>query len=73
MAQRQRTSVAAGRFNHIFDPLTGTTSWRYLSVSVIAPDATKAVALSTAFSLMPLDHIRAIVSRLNKGLRPPVS
>jgi len=56
---------AAGRFNHIFDPSTGRTSWRYLSVSVIAPNATAADALSTAFSIMPLDCIREIVSRLN--------
>jgi thiamine biosynthesis lipoprotein len=56
---------AAGRFNHIFDPSTGRTSWRYLSISVIAPTATVADALSTAFSLMPLDRIREIVSRLS--------
>ena len=45
----------AGHFNHIFDPKTGLTSSRYLSVSVIAPLAATADALSTAFSLMPLD------------------
>jgi len=56
---------AAGRFNHIFDPSTGRTSWRYLSVSVIAPTATTSDALSTAFSLMPPDGIREVVSRLN--------
>jgi thiamine biosynthesis lipoprotein len=55
---------AAGRFNHIFDPSTGRTSWRYLSISVIASTATLADALSTAFSLMPLDRIREIVARL---------
>ena len=41
-----------GRFNHLFDPATGGTSWRYLSVSVIASNATTADALSTGFSLM---------------------
>jgi FAD:protein FMN transferase len=56
---------AAGRFNHIFDPSTGRTSWRYLSVSVIAPAATAADALSTAFSIMPLDRISEIASRLS--------
>jgi FAD:protein FMN transferase len=27
---------AAGRFNHIFDPSNGTTSWSYAAVSFIA-------------------------------------
>jgi len=54
----------AGRFNHIFDPKTGLTSRRYLSVSVIAPQATTADALSTAFSLLPLDRTAAIVRQL---------
>lgn len=56
-----------GRFNHLFDPATGGTSWRYLSVSVIAPDATTADALSTGFSLMPLDSVKSVLSAL--GLR----
>jgi thiamine biosynthesis lipoprotein len=55
---------AAGRFNHIFDPSSGLTSSRYLAVSVIAKLATTADALSTAFSLMPLDRTEAIVRRL---------
>ena len=55
---------SAGRFNHIFDPATGATSSRYLSVSVMAPLATTADALSTAFSLMPLDRIKPIARRL---------
>jgi thiamine biosynthesis lipoprotein len=57
----------AGHFNHIFEPATGGTSWRYRSVSVVARDATTADALSTAFSLMPLDATRPVVTRL--GLR----
>ena len=55
---------SAGRFNHIFDPATGATSSRYLSVSVVAPLATTADALSTAFSLMPLDRTGPIIRRL---------
>ncbi|MDX8528317.1 FAD:protein FMN transferase [Mesorhizobium sp. MSK_1335] len=47
---------AAGRFNHIFDPATGLCANRYLSVSVVAPTATCADALSTAFSVMPIDR-----------------
>jgi FAD:protein FMN transferase len=55
---------AAGRFNHIFDPSSGRTSERYLSTSVIAPTATVADALSTAFCLMKPEDIRAIANRL---------
>jgi thiamine biosynthesis lipoprotein len=49
------------RFNHIFAPATGACSGRYLSVSVMAPTATHADALSTAFSLMPLDKCEAVL------------
>lgn len=44
----------AGRFNHIFDPATGACASCYASVSVIAPIATSADALSTALSLLPI-------------------
>jgi thiamine biosynthesis lipoprotein len=54
----------AGRFNHIFDPKTGLTSYRYLSVTVVAPLAMTADALSTAFSLMPLDRTQVVVTQL---------
>ncbi len=43
----------AGRFNHIFEPWSGRTSWRWLSVSVEAATATESNALSNAFALMP--------------------
>jgi FAD:protein FMN transferase len=52
---------SAGRFNHIFDPTNGHTSWRYRAISVVAPTATEADALSTAFCLMPMDQIRSMV------------
>lgn len=52
---------AAGRFNHIFNPKSGRTSDLYLSVTVIAPAATMADALSTAFSLMPLEGTHELV------------
>lgn len=54
---------AAGRFNHLFDPRTGATSGLYLAVSVIAPTATMADALSTAFSLMPSHDIDRLARR----------
>jgi thiamine biosynthesis lipoprotein len=55
---------AAGRFNHIFDPSDGSTSHFFAAVSVIAPEATMADALSTAFSVMTLPRIRDIVRSL---------
>jgi FAD:protein FMN transferase len=54
----------AGRFNHLFDPRTGRTSWRWLSVSVEAATTTEADALSTAFSVMPEEATAPIVGRL---------
>jgi thiamine biosynthesis lipoprotein len=53
---------ATGRFTHLFDPATGHSPSLYRSVSVIAPTATEADALSTAFSMMPPARIRDIVS-----------
>jgi len=55
---------AAGRFNHIFDPGTGGCAERYLSVSVMAPTATVADALSTAYSLMPLERTDGVLEQL---------
>ena len=55
---------AAGRFNHLFDPRTGHTSWRWLSVSVEAATTTEADALSTAFTLMPEEATAPIVRAL---------
>jgi FAD:protein FMN transferase len=52
---------AAGRFNHIFEPWSGRTSWRWLSVSVEGPTATESNALSNAFAVMPQDAIAPIV------------
>ena len=55
---------AAGRFNHIFDPCDGSTSHTFAAVSVIAPGATMADALSTAFSVMTLPRITEVVRSL---------
>ena len=52
----------SGRFTHLFDPATGRSPSRYSTVSVMAPTATEADALSTAFSLMPLSGIADIVA-----------
>ncbi|MDR3533538.1 MAG: FAD:protein FMN transferase [Rhodopila sp.] len=53
-----------GRFNHIFEPRTGRTSWRWLSVSVETDSATAADALSTAFTLMTEDATAPVVRDL---------
>ncbi len=55
---------AAGRFNHIFEPWSGRTSWRWLSVSVEAATATESNALSNAFALMPAQKTAPIVRAL---------
>ena len=56
-----------GRFNHLFDPPTGRCSDRYLSVTVVAPDATTADGLSTAFSLMPIEAARTVLAAVPDG------
>ena len=61
---------AKGRFTHLFDPATGGSPSRYSTLSVIAPTATEADALSTALSLMPLSQIQSVVaSRTNVQAR----
>jgi FAD:protein FMN transferase len=54
----------AARFNHIFEPQNGRTSWRWLSVSVETGTATEADALSTAFTLMPEEATAPVVRAL---------
>lgn len=53
-----------GRFNHLFDPVTGTCGHLYRSVTTVAETATAADALSTAFSLMDQMRIEALMSRV---------
>ncbi len=53
---------AAGRNHHLFDPKTGRSTRRYASVSVIAAQATRADALSTAFSAMDEKDIAAVLA-----------
>lgn len=57
----------AGQFHHLFDPRSGRSPALYRSVSVLAPTATEADALSTAFSLMPEADIRTVV-RQRRGI-----
>ncbi len=57
------TFSTTGEHHHLFDPRTGHSTNRYRSVSVIAPDAMSADALSTAFSSMSLHEIRKVIER----------
>lgn len=62
------TSSASGfhfdpsaRFGHILDPRRGSVPPFYRRMTVIAPDATTADAMSTAFSLMKRDAIQSFL------------
>lgn len=57
------------RFHHLLDPGSGRSGQRYLGVSVVAPTATTADALSTAFSLMPQADIAPLAHSLQAGVR----
>jgi len=54
-----------GRHHHLFDPTTGRSATRYLSVSVMARSATVADALSTGLVNVPLDRAEAVMARLS--------
>lgn len=54
----------AGRFTHLLDPRHGRSPRRHRAVSVLAPEATLADGLSTAFALMPEPTIAATVHDL---------
>jgi thiamine biosynthesis lipoprotein len=51
-----------GEANHLFDPRSGQSADRYLSVSVVHPSATIADGLSTAFSFLNEMEIEASLS-----------
>jgi len=53
-----------GRHHHLFNPATGRSAGRYLSVSVMARTATVADALSTGLVNVPLERVDAIMARL---------
>jgi thiamine biosynthesis lipoprotein len=52
---------AEGRFSHIIDPRSGATPRRHASVTVVARQAALADALSTAFNLMDVGEIVAVL------------
>ena len=49
------------RFGHIIDPTTGATPELYARMTVVAPTAGEADALSTAFTLMEEAKIRSVI------------
>ena len=51
-----------GRVTHLFDPSTGTSPHHWRSVTVVAPTATLADALSTALAVLPIDRATAVVA-----------
>jgi thiamine biosynthesis lipoprotein len=53
-----------GRYNHLFDPSTGTCASPERTVTVVADTATMVDALSTAFALMDEKRMEATISRL---------
>lgn len=53
---------ATGRFTHLFDPASGACAAHWQAVTVRAPDATTADALSTALSVVPEDRVPAILA-----------
>ena len=55
---------AEGEWHHIFDPATTRPAHRHRSVSVIAPTATEADALATAFAVMPEPAAAELAARL---------
>ncbi len=54
----------SGRIHHLFDPASGRSANRYAGVSVLAPTATAADALSTGLSAMPRERLDSLRGRL---------
>ena len=54
------------RVHHLFDPQTGRSPGHYASVSVLAPTATMADALSTAFSILPPPQMMDLVRETHR-------
>ncbi|CAO3428940.1 FAD:protein FMN transferase [Azospirillum endophyticum] len=51
-----------GRLPRLFDPASGACAARWLVVTVRAPDATTADALSTALSVVPADRVPVVLA-----------
>jgi thiamine biosynthesis lipoprotein len=60
---------AAGRHHHLFDPTTGRSADRHVSVTVLAPRATAADALSTALAVAPPARAPGLLRQTNATAR----
>jgi thiamine biosynthesis lipoprotein ApbE len=58
------TSGSSRRGAHIIDPRTGVSPTHVLSATVVAPNATDAGALATAFTILPVSESRALAARM---------
>jgi hypothetical protein len=63
-AYRRGVDINGRHFSHIIDPRTGETAEEILSSTVIAPDASEAGALATAFSVMKPAESQALAAQL---------
>jgi thiamine biosynthesis lipoprotein len=63
-AYRRGVDIHGQHFSHIIDPRTGLPAENILSSTVIAPDASEAGALATAFSVMSPAQSRELAARL---------
>ena len=52
-----------GHHHHLFDPRSGTSTNRYLGITVVAPNATTADALSTGFASMDVGDVKRVLRR----------
>jgi thiamine biosynthesis lipoprotein len=58
---------AGGRFHHLFDPTTGESASQLAQVSVFAPTATAADALSTALAIAPLETAQQVLDAAGRA------
>jgi thiamine biosynthesis lipoprotein ApbE len=63
-AYRRGVDIAGRHYSHIIDPRTGATAENILASTVVAPDASEAGALATAFSVMTPAQSRALAAKL---------
>lgn len=56
----------SGRHHHLFNPLTGQSPSHHRSVTVLAPDATTADALSTALAILPRTRGEALLGKIRE-------
>ena len=66
LATSAGSGTLLGKGHHLLNPRTGEASDYVLSLSVVAPDAMTADALSTGLYQMPFNEAQKIVSLLNK-------